>query len=169
MGMPNKLKHFNVFQNGVSYIGKTAELTLPKLSHKMEEYRGGGMVGPVQVDLGQEAIEIEWSLGGIDRDVLKQYGASTADAVMLRFAGAYQDDASGAWTAVEIVVRGGQKEHDFGNAKAGDDTTHKVTMPLSYYKLSINGEVIYEIDVINSILSVGGTDLLTDVRKIIGA
>lgn len=168
MGMPNKLKHFNVFQNGVSYIGKTAELTLPKLSRKMEEYRGGGMVGPVQVDLGQEAMEIEWSLGGLDRDVLKQYGSASADGVMLRFAGAYQDDGSGTWTAVEVVVRGRQKEHDFGNAKAGDDTTHKVTMPLSYYKLSINGEVIIEIDVLNTIQSIGGIDSLADVRKIIG-
>ncbi|WP_186078672.1 phage major tail tube protein [Burkholderia gladioli] len=168
MGMPRKLKYFNVYYNGVSYAGETAEITLPKLSRKMEEYRGGGMVGPAQIDLGQEALEIEWSLGGIDRDVLRQYGAGTADALMLRFSGAYQSDSAAGWTAVEVVVRGRMKEIDFGNAKSGEDTTHKVTMPLTYYKLSIDGEVIIEIDTLNAIMSIAGVDSLADVRKITG-
>ncbi|KUY73342.1 phage major tail tube protein [Burkholderia cepacia] len=168
MGMPNKLKHFNVFLNGTSFLHKTPELTLPKLSRKMEEYRGGGMPGPIQIDYGQEAMEIEWTVGGIERDMLRQYGKSTADGVMLRFAGAYQDETSEQWMAVEIVVRGRFKELDFGTAKPGDDTTVKVTMPLAYYKLSINGSTEIEIDVLNSILSIGGIDSLADVRKIIG-
>ncbi|RQS30258.1 phage major tail tube protein [Burkholderia sp. Bp8992] len=168
MGMPSKLKHFNVFVNGTSYLHKTPELTLPKLSRKMEEYRGGGMPGPVQIDLGQEAMEIEWTLGGIERDMLRLYGKSTADGVMLRFAGAYQDETSELWMAVEIVVRGRFKELDFGTAKPGDDTTVKATMPLAYYKLSINGSTEIEIDVLNSILNIGGIDSLADVRKIIG-
>jgi len=45
MGLPRKLKNFNLFQNGVSFMGMVPEVTLPKLSRKMEEYRAGGMSG----------------------------------------------------------------------------------------------------------------------------
>ncbi|VBB13938.1 MULTISPECIES: phage major tail tube protein [Burkholderia cepacia complex] len=168
MGMPKKLKHYNVFLNGVSYIGQTAELTLPKLTRKMEEWRGGGMVGPVKFDFGPEAMELEWSLGGIDKNMLEQWGTPSVDGVMLRFAGAYQNDSDAEWTAVEIVVRGRYSEVDMGSAKAGDDTTTKATMPLAYYKLSINGQKVIEIDAQNFIEFVGGKDALTQVRKIIG-
>ena len=51
MGMPHKLKQFNVFQNGVLFMGMVPEITLPKLSRKMEEYRAGGMSGPVCMPL----------------------------------------------------------------------------------------------------------------------
>jgi len=168
MGMPAKLKHFNVFLDGQSYIGETGELTLPKLTRKMEEWRGGGMVGPAKYDFGIEAMELEWSLGGIERNMLNKWGAQTVDGVMLRFSGAYQDDKNDEWIAVEIVVRGRYSEVDFGTAKAGDDTTTKATMALTYYKLAINGETVIEIDTTNFIEVVGGVDALAQVRKILG-
>ena len=113
--------------------------TLPKLSRKMEEYRAGGMSGPVSVDFGNEALSLEWSAGGLIAEALKQYGAHAHGAVQLRFAGAYQEDDDGTVAAVEVVVRGRYKEIDMGGAKMGDDTTHKYTMACSYYKLMIDG------------------------------
>ena len=95
MALPRKLKHFNLFNDGESYLGQVNEITLPKLSRKMEDYLGGGMSGPVKVDHGQEGIELEWKCGGMMRSVLNQYGVVTADGVQLRFAGAYQEDDDG--------------------------------------------------------------------------
>ena len=92
MGMPHKLKDFNLFENGISFAGMATEVTLPKLSRKMEEYRAGGMSGPVSVDLGQEAIQLEWTAGGLVKEALKQYATKSHGAVQLRFAGAYQND-----------------------------------------------------------------------------
>lgn len=60
MALPSKLKNLNLFNDGLSYIGLVTEFKLPTLTRKMEEYRAGGMVGPVDVDLGQEKIEAEW-------------------------------------------------------------------------------------------------------------
>ena len=70
MGLPRKLKNFNLFQNGVSFMGMVPEVTLPKLSRKMEEYRAGGMTGPVSVDFGNEALSLEWSAGGLIAEAL---------------------------------------------------------------------------------------------------
>ncbi|WP_432239912.1 phage major tail tube protein [Herbaspirillum robiniae] len=168
MGMPNKLKDFMVFENGRSYAGQVTEVTLPKLSRKMEEYRAGGMSGPVSADFGQEAMQLEMTMGGLVKEALKNYAANSHGAVMLRFAGAYQNDDDGKVQAVEVVVRGRYKEVDMGNAKLSDDTTHKYSMPLSAYKLTIDNEVIFDFDFMNGIEIVGGEDRRADFRKAIG-
>ncbi|TBM13922.1 phage tail protein, partial [Hafnia alvei] len=45
MGMPRKLKYLNLFNDGLSYMGVVSSVTLPKLTRKLENYRGGGMNG----------------------------------------------------------------------------------------------------------------------------
>lgn len=169
MALPRKLKNFNVFGNGESYLGQVTEVTLPTLTRSMEEYRGGGMSGPVQIDNGQEAIEIEHKYGGMMRSILRQYGVIQHDGVQLRFAGAYQRDDTGAMDAVEVVIRGRHQELGMGNAKAGDDTEFSVKTAASYYKLTINGRVEIEIDLVNMIERIGGVDRLAEQRRAIGA
>lgn len=168
MGLPAKLKNMNLFNDGVSYIGLVPEVTLPKLTRSMEEYRAGGMDSPIKVDMGGEAMELEWKAGGIIVHAIRQYGATTHDAVMLRFAGAYQSDDSGAVMPVEVVVRGRHEEIDMGSAKPGDDTEHTVKTTLSYYKLVINGRTEIEIDVLNMIFIVNGVDRLAAQRAAVG-
>jgi uncharacterized protein len=168
MGLPSKLKNFNLFNDAESYMGQVPEVTLPKLSRKMEEYRAGGMTGPVEVDHGNEKIELQWTAGGLIVKALKQYGNQKHNGVQLRFAGAYQNDDTGEIDALEVVVRGRHKEIDMGNAKVADDTQHKFTTSCSYYKLSVNGEVIIELDFMNAIENIGGTDHNAKIRTAIG-
>lgn len=168
MGLPSKLKHFNVFNDGNNFQGMVSEITLPKLTRKMEDYRASGMNGTIKLDHGQEAMSMEATYGGLMMSVLKQWGIQTHDGVQMRFAGAYQAEGSKTYDAVEVVIRGRHSEFDFGNAKPGDDTPFKVKTELSYYKLIINGEDIIEIDVINMIEKVNGVDLLAAARTAIG-
>jgi hypothetical protein len=70
---------------------------------------------------------------------------------------------------VEIVVRGRHSEIDFGSAKAGEDTEFKVKTACSYYKLSINGATVIEIDLLNMVEVIDGTDRLAAQRRAIGA
>lgn len=168
MALPASLKNFNVFINAISFLGIVDEVKLPKLSRKMEDFQGGGMVAPMEIDLGQEKLELEYSGAGFIEEAIKQYGATKAGAVLLRFAGAYQSDDSGDVKAVEIVVRGRNKEIDLGDAKVGDKGKSSVKMPLAYYKLTVDGQVLIEIDVIGFVLTVNGVDLLEAQRKAIG-
>ncbi|EPR5776658.1 phage major tail tube protein, partial [Escherichia coli] len=117
MAMPRKLKYMNVFLNGYSYQGVAKSVTLPKLTRKLENYRGAGMNGSAPVDLGldDDALSMEWSLGGFPDSVIWElYAATSADAVPIRFAGSYQRDDTGETVAVEVVMRGRQKEVDTG-------------------------------------------------------
>ncbi|MNT85789.1 Phage tail tube protein FII [compost metagenome] len=67
-----------------------------------------------------------------------------------------------------MVVRGRHTELDFGSAKAGDNSQFKVKSSLSYYKLTVNGEVWIELDHINFIEIVFGVDRMAEQRRAIG-
>lgn len=46
-GVTRKLKYLNMFNDGLSYMGVVESVTLPKLTRKLEKYRGGGCRGGV--------------------------------------------------------------------------------------------------------------------------
>ncbi|MDO3621799.1 phage major tail tube protein [Ralstonia pseudosolanacearum] len=168
MALPRILKHFNVFADGVVHTGECEEINLPKLARKLEEYRAGGMNGAIQIDMGNEKLELETTYGGPMREILKQYGTTAVDGAMIRFAGAYQHEDTKEVDAVEIVVRGRHTEIDFGTAKAGAKAPFKVKSSLTYYKMTVNGEVWCELDFVNFIEIVFGVDRLAAQRRAIG-
>lgn len=168
MALPKVLKNFDLFQDGESWLGRIASVTLPKLSRKMEDLQNGGMAGPVSIDLGQEKIELTFSANGLLQSALETYAATRVGAVQLRFAGAYQQEDSGRYDAVEVVVRGRYSEVDFGEGKTAALNEHKYTMPCAYYKFSINGRTVIEIDLLANVMIVGGVDVLAAQRAAIG-
>lgn len=170
MALPKKLKNMNLFNDGVSYVGQCKNVTLPKLGRKLEAWRGGGMDGPVKVDLGHsdDGIQMEWTLGGWDLTALRQYGAVSASGVLLRWAGSVQRDDTGEVSAVEVVVRGRHEEIDLGESESGEDTEHKFNTTCTYYKLTVDGNEEIEIDLLNFVFKVNGDDRLAEHRKAIG-
>ena len=170
MGMPSKLKNMNVYNDGTSYAGQATSVTLPKLTRKMEAFRGGGLGGAVKVDFGldDDALKVEWTCGGYLTQVLKQYGSVDVAGVQLRFAAAYQRDDTQDVTSVEIIVRGRHSEIDRGEMKVGDDTEMKMVTECVYYKEVVDGETLFEIDVLNMIHIVGNVDTMQASRTAIG-
>lgn len=170
MAMPRKLKNLNLFNDGNSYLGVAKSVTLPSLGRKMEAYRGGGMNGPVKADLGMsdDGIQFEWKTGGLDLISLRQFGAVNASSVALRFSGPYQQDDTGEVSIVEVVVRGRHETIEMGDAQPGEDTEHSMTTTCSYYKLTVDGEEIIEIDLLNFVENVNGVDMLEKHRTGMG-
>ncbi|MCU5775865.1 phage major tail tube protein [Erwiniaceae bacterium BAC15a-03b] len=167
MALPKKLKYLNLFNDANSYQGLVTAVTLPKLARKLDAYRGGGMNGAAHIDNGLEddALDMEWTIGGMDELILSQWGKSD---VPLRFTGSYQRDDTEETIAVEVEVRGRHQQFDFGEAKQGEDTETKVTSKNTYFRLTWNGKDLIEIDTINMIEKVNGTDRLAEHRKNIG-
>ncbi|ADU70708.1 phage major tail tube protein [Pantoea sp. At-9b] len=170
MALPRKLKHLNLFNAGNNWQGLVESLTLPKVTRKFEKYRGGGMAGAVDIDMGLDdgALDTEFTIGGTESLLFKQLGTATVDGIQLRFTGSLQRDDTNEIQAVELVVRGRHKELDSGEWKTGESSTTKVSGTNSYAKLTINGEVLYEIDLVNMIHIVDGTDLMEEHRNALG-
>ncbi|EDY85344.1 phage major tail tube protein [gamma proteobacterium HTCC5015] len=168
MALPKKLRNFNLFGDGENWVGQIEEVVLPKLSRKVEEYTGSGMDGAIEIDMGQEKLELEWTAGGLMPDVFNGYGTLKIDDNMLRFNGAYVSDETAETIPVEIVVRGRHREIDMGTAKNGDNNQVKVMTSCTYYKLSIAGATKIEIDVPGYKFLVNGVDRLAEQRQAIG-
>ena len=169
MGLPFKLKNHNVFANGKSWVGLVPEIQLPKLAKKVEQYRGGGMLGELDVEMGLEKLEAEIKLGGLVRQALSMFGAIGIEGVMLRFVGAYQADDTGGVMASEMVMGGMFTEIDPGSAKVGDNTEMPLKATLNYLKWSINGRTDIEIDILRCVWIQNGIDRMAAIRAAIQA
>ena len=168
MGMPKKLKNFALFGDGESWVGEIPSVTLPTITKKMEEYRAGGMHGPVEVDLGHEKMELGIKAGGLKTQLITMLGSQTVGGNVFRFAGAYQEDSTGVVSAVEVIARGRMSEWNPNEAKAGDDNDHDFKVALSYYKLTVDGAELLEIDVPGMVFKTGGVDVYASIRLAIG-
>ncbi|OZI26842.1 phage major tail tube protein [Bordetella genomosp. 9] len=170
MGMPSKLKNMNITNDAESMLGVATAVTLPKLSRKMEAFRAAGMGGAAKADFGldDDALKLEWTCAGYVKKVLQQMGNGTVDGVQLRFMAAYQRDDTGAVDTVEIVFRGRHSELDRGDSKVGDDTEWKISTECVYYKETLNGEVLIEVDIFNLLEMIGGVDRNEAIRRAIG-
>lgn len=170
LDMEDVVNASNLFNDGNNWQGIVESLTLPKFTRKFEKYRGGGMPGAVDVDMGLDdgALDTEFSIGGTELLLFRQMGKATVDGIQLRFTGSIQRDDTGEVQAVELVVRGRHKEVDSGEWKTGESSTTKVSSTNSYAKLTINGEVLYEVDLVNMVEIVDGVDLMEEHRNALG-
>jgi P2 family phage contractile tail tube protein len=161
------LKNMALYVDGRGYAGNVEELNLPKLTLKTEEFRNGGMDAPIEVDMGMEKLECEFTLTKFDKAVLKRFGLAAGQLTPLTIRGAIVSDNSVPLPVV-VNLQGMLREVDFGSWKPGEKATIKIAVALRYYKLSHSGQVIHEIDVVNQVRMINGFDQLLAVRTILG-
>lgn len=166
MNLPRQLKDMNVFGAGQSFLGECLSFTRPKLTMKTEDYRGGGMLGEVKLNMGLDALEVTHKYGGDMPALNKEFGANQIDASQLRFVGAYQNDATGVLDNVEVIVRGRHEEIDAGDDEIGSKSGSTYKTACVYYKQTRNGEVEFEIDMLAGVFNVGGVDRWAEIRAI---
>ncbi|MHC8285360.1 phage major tail tube protein [Pseudomonas sp. XS1P51] len=165
--IPQVLSNMNAFVDGVSFAGDVPTLSLPKLTQKTDDYQGGGMSAPVEIAMGLEKLEAAFTTNGVRRESLKYFGLADQTACNIVFRGAFRG-LKGTVTPVVVTLRGGIKEVDMGDWKPGDKAEIKHAIKAVYYKLEIDGRVMYEIDPLNMIQVIDGVDQLAAERSAVG-
>lgn len=165
--IPQTLVNMNLFVDGKGYAGLATEVNLPKLKRKTEEHRAGGMDGPIKMGLGMEMLEAGFTMTGVSKDVLVFFGVADDTAFNGSFRGAFKNQ-KGEVVAAVATFRGMLEEVDPGNWKAGDKAETKFNAALSYYKLEVDGQVVYELDPANCIRIINGKDEAAAERQAIG-
>ncbi|MEE8875069.1 MAG: phage major tail tube protein [Pseudomonas helleri] len=127
---------------------------------------GGGSAGLV-VFMGLEKLEASFTTNGIRREVLKYFGAFDQTGFNASFRGAFKGQ-KGTVTGVVATLRGGLREVDPGEWSAGSKAEFKYAVDVTYYKLEIDGRVMFEIDPINCVRVIDGVDQLAAVRSALG-
>ena len=161
--LPKILKNFNVYVDGRGYAGRIEELTLPKLTIKTEEFQGAGMSAPVEIDLGMEKLEMEMTFAEYDPELFKLFGLTNGSEVAFTIRGALE--GAGEAAPVVINVRGYFKEMDFDTWTPAEKATLKCSVACNYYKLTMNGVELVEIDPINMVRNINGSDQLSSLRE----
>lgn len=165
--IPEMLANMNLFVDGISFQGDIPSLTLPKLTLKTEEHRAGGMDMAIEMDMGMEKMEASYTSTGVRKESLKFFGLADGNAFNGTFRGTYKIQ-KGETKAVIVTLRGTQKEIDFGDWKPGDKAELKHSVAVTYYKLEVGGEVIYEIDPVGMKRVINGVDQLASQRRDLG-
>ncbi len=165
--IPEMLSNCVMFLDGVSFSGDVPSMTLPKLSVKSDEYRGGGMSGPIDLPTGLEKMEAAWTTNGVRKESLKFFALADQTACNVVFRGAFKGQR-GTVKAVTVTLRGSLKEVDMGDWKPGDKAEIKHAMAVTYYKLEIDGRVMFEIDFANMVQVINGVDQLAGERTALG-
>lgn len=166
--IPRVLKNFNLFVDGRGLAGVVSKLTLPTLVTQMEEYRGGGMDVPAEIDMGQEKLESSFELFEYDPQVLRLWGLADGASTQFTARGALRRDGEAAVPMV-VNMTGVIKEFDPGDWEAGSKSAATFKKALRYLKISAGGTTLVEIDVVNMVRKINGQDQLATIRAAIGA
>lgn len=167
----SKLYNVNVYVDATNdLIGRAGELTLPEITAAQDEHQALGMIGKIMLPTGLEQLEgkIKWS--GFYADAVK-FGANPFVAHKVQVRGNVQTfGADGLQTEVPLVVLMTVKfkKHPLGVMAAQTQAETEQEFSCTYVKVTLDGQELVEIDVLENVWKVGGVDILAAYRKNLG-
>ena len=163
-----QFKSINAFINGVVLQGTIDGFEPPTVTSETEEFRAGGMDGYVDVETGQEKMECSLMTKGIQPDIIGAWCSGKPDT-RLEVRGALENyDGTVKSVVYEMTGLVTTIEHDELQGR-GELPRVTLTMNPNFYKMTLDGEVKYEIDVVNNQRIIDGTDRLAEIRAAIGS
>jgi P2 family phage contractile tail tube protein len=168
--IPEKLINFRVYLDGTDLLG-AADVELPSLEYMKETVKGAGIAGefesPVLGHTGSLSLTINWRTP--TRDVLR-LAAPKAHALDVRGALQLYDAGLGEYvvTPLKVVVRAIPKAPKMGKFEPGAQTDSSSEFEVIYLKIVLDEEDMVEIDKLNYICIIDGTDYLSAVRSALG-
>lgn len=166
----DKSINYEVFVSGERKLG-TAELTLPTVERMTSTISGAGIGGEIEMPTpgmtSSMEAELTWrTLNERNTELL----AMKAHDLELRNANEVYDAGTGLIKVqgIKINIRGLLKSGDLGSFKPADHTDTKTTLEVLYLKITIDGKRKVEIDKLNYIDYVDGTDYAEAIRKVLG-
>lgn len=167
MKMPKQLKGFNLFVDGENQYGVIVDISRPKIARKTEDYTPGGAMGEMTVVHGFDKLEMEITSKGYDADMLKSM-SSSINGKLLRYQGALQEEDGEGYKVLKGEARGRIIEADPGSDKQGEGGEHKFKIALVYWKETVDGEEIVELDFLQNKAVFGGKDERAGLRQALG-
>jgi P2 family phage contractile tail tube protein len=162
--------NYAVFEDDTEYYGM-AELTLPEISYIVNEIQGAGIPGKIEsIVLGHlEAMTLGLTFRTHNKDAVKLL-APGDHHIDCRVAQQDKDTVAGKLKVVKVkhafVI--GAKKYNPGKVAPAATADASGEYAVVYWKNTIDGERIIEIDMFNFVCYINGIDYLEDVRKALG-
>lgn len=168
--VPEKLINFRAYDDGEDLLGMS-DIELPSIKYLTESIKGAGIAGEIDSPTMGHFASMEATVNW--RTIMKANASISGTEVKhFDFRGAQQvyDAANKKYRAVPVkcIIEGVCKEIKLGKLDVGASTGSSNTIEVHYIKLTVDKEVIFEIDKYNYIANIGGTDYLQEVRTALG-
>ena len=142
-------------------VANVMSLTPPAIVATIGNYKTTWMDAAIPVDTGMEPMQLEFKCGA-DQDVLTLFGFLPSGKARAQVRRVYNDVATGTEHTFVDEFEGivGSITPDENGTDSKETVGSAVVMNLSYYKLTVDGSEIYEIDPLNMIRSINGVNVL---------
>lgn len=166
----HRITNANVYLAGQSLLGRAEEVQLPQIKAKMVEHKAVGMVGTIEAFAGFEKLEGKIKWASFYADVLRKV-ANPFKALQLQVRGSMPIILGGSVSREAPVVALLSvvfKSLPGGTYKQHENVELETEFIAYYMKLTVDGQDVAEIDVLENIYKAGGVDLLAQYRANIG-
>lgn len=168
-GIPSKINMFNVYQDGGKLAGISGEVTLPDFEAISETISGPGILGevddPTIGHFGSQEIEVPFRTFIESEFKMMNPG----DEVNITLRGSIQVTTAGGgvdYVGMRVVLRGKCKSFTGGTVKQGAAMSSAIKLELTYIRIDLDGKPMVELDKMNSIYKLQGTDVLAKARSL---
>jgi len=164
------LYNANVYLNGVSYAGQAEEVTLPNLKPKMAEHKPLSGLGAIDLTTGLDKMTMKIKWNSVDVDVMKQAANfySSSDIMIRANSDTWENGSKSGSVPVVAIIRGLSMNLPAIVLKHQDNPDIETEFNVTGYKLLIDGELVFDVDLFAQVYIVDGVDLLADYRSNLG-
>ncbi len=159
------LSNSNIYLGG-SLFGKASSVTCPEIDMDTAEIKYG--YGNYNLPVGIKAMKCSIVLTGFYKDVFLKVANPFSEINMTIYGSldTYTNETLSKSEQAKLVIRGSsQKFGLLGDLKQQDNIEQKIDFNVSAAKLTIDGSEKFHVDSANLIFKVGGTDILTTIKK----
>ena len=139
------LKNATLFVDKESKIGQSEEITLPTIEAKTEEMRNGGMIKPREVSFGFNALNVSFTLSGVDPAMFGLFGIAVGKSIPI-IAYGYLQDEDGKTHSARCEMTCMPKKLDLGGWKSGDPSPLGCEFAVHAYRLFVDDIEIAVLD-----------------------
>ena len=168
--IPEKINEYNAYLDGTKMIGVAASVTLPEVNMKTSTVSGVGVNGELDSPtIGQfESMEQEIQFNTLYSSAADALRANQAVNLTLRASQQVYDKQGGYnFKGLRVVEIGRVKKFNPGKVEKGEAMEATVTLELTYLMIEVDGQQLLEVDKLNGIYKVNGTDMLAGVNSLI--
>lgn len=168
--IPDKVQNSKVYLEGNVLLG-TASVELPKVEQLSDKMTPLGISGEVETPtIGHvKEMKLKLKFSTATKDFAKLL---EPEGHLITAYGSLQqyDPASGKFRSVGLVasMKVLPLSVNPGKLERNKPQDAELEFTVTYYKLEVDGKVIYEVDPLNCVCVINGKDYLADVRRNLG-
>lgn len=167
--IPQKISLFNIYNTGNKLIGISGEVTIPDFESVSEDLEIAGILGPINSPTPGlfNSMEMEIPFLQMWTDIIDLMNPLERRQLTLR--GSVHIEDAGLRKIVNkgmrIIVEGYPKGMSPGAWKAGSPMNSSLKLELEYIKIDMDNKNVLELDKLNAVYKLNGTDIMEKIRE----